>query len=267
MRTAARQSEESMPLQTVNSSASSTEGSVEVGTLSIAQQAVSPESTPVMAPPSDAEVTVGRRDGALKAPTGEEQHVVQAASSMDDSAVEQTICVAICGAAADSQENDSLRAANEDAPDLQQQAVLETGAIDETPGLSQFQAECTAAQQSSKKQQIPKSADIVLEAFLSGSLSVIAMHADNEVLAMSTAKGLVSAVPQQSPKCEAEGLAVRNDAGPRLARLVQQTGVLKAKMAAAIACIRELEAEKAAAARHLAAIYSESQVPLFPNTV
>ena len=110
--------------------------------------------------------------------------------------------------------------------------------------------------------------DVALEAYLSHIPSAKTPSADDEVLAMNVAGVPVSSAPdsENSKTSVAKGGATCDD-NVRLAKLAQETEALRAKMAAAIARIRSLEAEKALAARELAAASSTTQVCLLHTLV
>ncbi len=110
--------------------------------------------------------------------------------------------------------------------------------------------------------------DVALEAYLSHIPSAKTPFADDEVLAMNVAGVPVSSAPdsENSKTSVAKGGATCDD-NVRLAKLAQETEALRAKMAAAIARIRSLEAEKALAARELAAASSTTQVCLLHTLV
>lgn len=102
------------------------------------------------------------------------------------------------------------------------------------------------------------STDIALQAYMSAGPSAKTSFADDEVLTMS----LAGRTSELQSTTAVGGGTVKADEGQRLAKLVQETEALRAKMAAAITRIRTLEAEKALAARDLAAASSDLQVPL-----
>lgn len=105
--------------------------------------------------------------------------------------------------------------------------------------------------------------DSALDAYTSGPSSAKRVHDDNEVLAMSTAQGSPETTPMSKAiRHVAEELAGERSGALRCAELE----VLHAKMTAAIARIRTLEAEKAIAARALASVSTAAATEVPPST-